>query len=256
MSVAEESHALVLLEAEDGVTTVTLNRPERHNSLVPELLEPLAAAFSDVGARKDAAVAVLKAAGPSFSTGGDLGALREHRADIENYADRLVGSLNRAIVSILECDLPVIAAVDGQVTGGALGLVLACDIVVVTERASFTPYYVDVGFSPDGGWTALLPEVIGRSRAAGVQLLNDTIDAQRALEWGLAYAMVPSRELEDTVARLCAGLTEKKAGSLRATKRLLRSGRCRERLNAERTAFVCQIQTPDALDGMEDFPRR
>ncbi len=247
---------LVLLSVADRVATVTLNRPERHNSLVPELLGRLIALFEQLNGRSDVHVVVLRAAGDSFSTGGDLGEFHTRRDMIAEYADELVDQLNQAITTIIECRHPVIVAVDGQVTGGSLGLVLGGDIVVVTERASFTPYYVDVGFSPDGGWTAILPEIIGRARAAAVQLLNDTITAQQSLDWGIAHKLTDANHLDQTLDDICARIIAKKSGSIRATKQLLRRARYRDCLDEERKVFVQKISGQEALDGIDDFVAR
>ncbi len=166
---------LVLSRIDGAVATVILNRPDRHNSLVPAMLRELGAAIAGCESRPGVSILVLRAAGRSFSTGGDLGGFREHADEIAQYAHELVGLLNDAIIRLYDCRLPVITVVNGQVTGGAMGLVFASDIVLVTERASFTPYYVEAGFSPDGGWTALLPDVVGPTRARTVQLLNQTM---------------------------------------------------------------------------------
>jgi 2-(1,2-epoxy-1,2-dihydrophenyl)acetyl-CoA isomerase len=187
---------MVSVYASDGVVTITLDRAERHNSLVPQLLEELRDAFRNCEASARGTV-ILRASGPSFSTGGDLRGFVDHVSNIREYSDRLVGLLNETVVAIFDCPLPVIAAVDGQVTGGSLGLVLAADIVLVTERATFRPYYTEVGLSPDGGWAVLLPDIIGRKRASAVQLLNQKITADQALDWGLATAYANSEDLDD-----------------------------------------------------------
>jgi 2-(1,2-epoxy-1,2-dihydrophenyl)acetyl-CoA isomerase len=256
LSVPANPENLVLLSVADRVATVTLNRPDRHNSLVPELLGRLIALFEQLNCRSDIRVVVLRAAGDSFSTGGDLGEFHARRDMIAGYADELVGQLNQAITTIIECRHPVIVAVDGPVTGGSLGLVLGGDIVVVTERASFTPYYVDVGFSPDGGWTAILPEIIGRSRAAAVQLLNDTITAKQSLEWGIAHRLTDAIHLDQTVDDICARIIAKKSGSIRATKELLRRVDWRCHLDNEHQAFLEKISSQEALDGIDDFVAR
>jgi 2-(1,2-epoxy-1,2-dihydrophenyl)acetyl-CoA isomerase len=165
LSKSPDSDSVVSLSVDNQVATVVINRPQRHNSLVPELLTQLTDSFYQIGARQDTKVVVLEAAGESFSTGGDLRAFWQHRDDLETFDDGLVANLNNAIASIVECGLPVVVAVNGQVTGGSLGLVLACDISVVTERASFTPYYADVGFSPDGGWIASKSSSADENRA-------------------------------------------------------------------------------------------
>lgn len=256
MNAPADPEDLVLLSVADHVATVTLNRPERHNSLVPELLRTLIALFQQLNGRSDIRVVVLRAAGDSFSTGGDLGEFSARRKTIAEYANEVVNQLNRAITAIIESQNPVIVAVDGQVTGGSLGLVLGGDIIVVTERASFTPYHVDVGFSPDGGWTAILPDIIGRGRAAAVQLLNDTITAQQSLDWGIAYKMTDSNCLDQTLDDICSRIIAKKSGAILATRKLLMRVNSSKQLDSERRSFVNKISSHEALDGIDDFIAR
>ena len=127
------------------------------------------------------------------------------------------------------------------------------DVVLVTDRASFTAYYVEAGFSPDGGWTAILPDVIGRTRASSVQLLNQTITAAQALDWGLATAHTDSVRVDQAVADLCGQLLGKKAGSMRCTRRLLRPPDLESRLEEERQRFVAQIATAEARAGIRTW---
>ena len=185
---------LILIEHTASIATLTLNRPERHNSLVPELLRELLGALGEVA---DAQALILRANGRSFSTGGDVRAFYDHRTEAETYAREVVGLLNQTIEALLKFPAPTIAAVNGVVTGGSIGLVLACDLVFVSPQASFTPYYNVVGFSPDGGWTALLPSVIGYARTAEALLTNATITAQQAVEWGIANRVVEADRLRD-----------------------------------------------------------
>lgn len=244
---------LVLTRVEGPVATVILNRPERHNSLVPAMLGELGDAIAGCESRPGLGVLVLRAEGRSFSTGGDLRGFREHADEIERYAHALVGLLNDTIIRLYDCRLPVITVINGQVTGGALGLVLASDIVLVTERASFTPYYVEAGFSPDGGWTALLPDVIGQTRASTVQLLNQTITPEQALDWGLATAYAKSAGHDEAVRELCEQIVGKKPGSMARTRRLMRPGDLESRLERERAQFVEQIATDEAKTGIREW---
>lgn len=243
---------MVAVGVDAGVVTITLNRAQRHNSLVPQLLEELRDAFRNCDASAVGPV-VLRAAGASFSTGGDLDGFLDHADEIYAYSDRLVGLLNDTVISIFDCPLPVIVAVDGQVTGGSLGLVLAADIVLVTGRASFRPYYVDVGFSPDGGWSVLLPELIGHKRALAIQLLNQRVSAEQALEWGLATAYADSADLDDALADLSAALQDKHAESVRQTRRLMRPRDLEARLEEEKQRFLQRITAPEALAGIRRF---
>lgn len=249
--VKNSNDSLIVSRFEASVATLTLNRPERHNSLVPALLEDFLAALDE--AEKDARVLVIRANGASFSTGGDLRGFLDHVDDIAAYADGLVGLLNDTIIRLYDSALPSIVVVDGQVTGGSLGIVLAADIVLVTERASFTPYYVEVGFAPDGGWATLLPEVIGAKRAGAVQLLNQKISAEQALDWGLATAYAGSNNIDGAVDELANDLLNKRPGSIRSTRSHLRPGRLEARLEQERREFVRQIATNDAIEGIKRF---
>ncbi len=245
---------LVLCETEGDLGILTLNRPERHNSLVPELLSEFLRALGRMHAPEVRAV-ILQANGRSFSTGGDVQAFYEHRTDAAVYASEVVGLLNEAILSLINLPVPVVAAVHGIVTGGSLGLVLASDIVLVAPEASFTPYYSTVGFSPDGGWTAMLPLLIGNKRAAEALMLDRPISAQEAVAWGMANRLVPAGELQAEARAVARAIARQAPESIRRAKQLIwRNADCiAERLDAERQQFVQQIVGPQAQQGMADF---
>jgi enoyl-CoA hydratase/carnithine racemase len=249
---------LVQIEWVGPVAVLTLNRPERHNSLIPELLEMLLDRIEKVKTEPDARAMVLQANGRSFSTGGDVAGFATHLDSIEGYAHRIVGLLNQAILALLNLPIPVVAAVQGIVTGGSMGLVMACDLVLVTPKTTFTPYYSVVGFSPDGGWTAMLPAIIGLKRTAAILLQNKSISAEEALNWGLAGQIVESGLVRQEALMAAQDIANKKAGSIRHTKRLLVDslGDVTSGLEEERVRFVRQISTPEAQEGMANFLRR
>jgi 2-(1,2-epoxy-1,2-dihydrophenyl)acetyl-CoA isomerase len=246
---------LVLRERVGPVGVLTLNRAARHNSLVPEFLEEMLEAFETAGTQPDVRAIVLQANGRSFSTGGDVRGFYEHRDDLETYAAEIVGLLNRVILAMIVLPVPIVAAVHGIVTGGSMGLVLGSDIVLVAPEASFTPYYSVVGFSPDGGWTALLPAVIGLKRAGEILMRNQTITAEQAVGWGLASRAVPADRIREEALSTAQDLAAMKAGSIGHTKATLGPA-CSDleaRLEAERTRFVQQILTEEARQGIEAF---
>lgn len=248
---------LVQLRFDGEFAHVVLNRPARHNALVPALLTDLRAALREAAAAAPAAL-LLSANGRSFSTGGDVRAFFEAgREGRRQYAEAVVGLLNQAILDLLALPCPSLAAVHGLVTGGALGLVLGCDLVLATPRASFAPWYVTVGFSPDGGWTALLPERIGRARALEIQLLNRTLSAEQALSYGLVQELVQPEELAQQAAAMAAAIAAKKRGSVARTLRLMRpdTQRVATALEAERQSFLEQIESDEAHRGMAEFLR-
>lgn len=246
---------LVLADLSGGVGTLTLNRPERHNSLVPELLREALTTLETGENHADLRALVLQANGRSFSTGGDVRAFYEHRGEIAAYAREIVGLLNEMILALLDLPIPVVAAVHGIVTGGSLGFLLASDVVLVSPEAGITPYYGKVGFSPDGGWTALLPQIIGGKRAGEVLLRNETISAEQAVEWGLASRVVPGERIRDEAYAVAEEIAQMHAGSVNHMKALLRHqySDAAVRLEAEHRHFVAQITTEEARRGMEEF---
>lgn len=244
----------VRVDREGPVATLTLARADRHNSLVPELLDELSARLDALATDPGVRAVVLAASGRSFSTGGDVARFHAERDDLAAYADRVVGALNRTVLDIVSLPQPVVAAVHGAVTGGSIGLVLAADVVLVGPEASFTPWYREVGFSPDGGWTAILPELVGHARAADALLTNRTITAEDAVAWGLAARLVPEPRLAAEAASVAARIATGVPGSIRHTKRLLRDPRrLREGLDRERRAFLEQVVTAEALEGMRRY---
>lgn len=251
----QSGNRLILLDFNASVAVVTLNRPERHNSLVPALLEELLAALKKIETRAEMGAVVLQANGRSFSTGGDLRGFYEHFDALDAYARRIVGLLNQVVLALIGLPVPVVAAVHGIVTGGSLGFVLGSDIVLVAPEASFTPYYSVVGFSPDGGWTAVLPGIIGPKRAAETLLQNLTITSDQAVAWGLANRVVPAQQIREQALTKAREIAAKKPGSVWHTKRLLHlsHGEIERRLEAERSHFVQQITTDEARQGIVTF---
>jgi len=246
--------ALVCGHDEGAIRVLTLNRPERHNALVPELLEAARAEVARAAGSTGVRVLLLEAAGPSFSTGGDVAGFARHTGSaLRDYARRTVGELNALVMDLLRLEAPVVVAVDGPVTGGSLGMVLAGDVVVASPRSWLAPYYGHIGFSPDGGWTALLPQVVGERRALAWQLLDERVDADTALAWGLVTHVAddPRGRARELATRM-AGL---RPGALARTKRLVRGdlASAQERLDRELESFLDHVTTEEAARGMGDF---
>lgn len=245
-----------LLDIADGVARLTLNRPERHNSLVPGLLDSLNTDLEHIAGDREIRAVVLQASGRSFSTGGDVAGFHAvPRGQRRAYAEGLVGSLNRAILALLHLPVPVIGRIHGAVTGGSLGLLLACDLAAITPQAFIQPYYAQVGFSPDGGWTAMLPARIGAQRAREIQLLNQRVPAQEALHLGLVTACVEADMLDATIEGWLEKLKTMQPASIASTKALLAAD-CAAGLEAELRNFLELIDGEEAEAGMTRFLNR
>lgn len=248
---------LVLLDMTDGVARVTFNRPQRHNSLIPALIAELNATLVEVRQREPD-VMVLGGIGRSFSTGGDVAAFHATpRGERRAYARSLVGGLNHAILTLIDLPCPVIARVHGPATGGSLGFLLAADLVAISSSAFIAPYYVEVGFAPDGGWTALLPERIGASRARAIQLLNRHVPADEAVSIGIATEAVAPEQIDSLIDGWIVALRSKQAGGVRATRELLlppeRRAAIAAGLERELERFLDEIESDAVEAGMAKF---
>lgn len=244
---------LVLLEETPTSANLILNRPERHNALVPKLLADLNRHLAHLVTRADLKFVTLTAKGTSFSTGGDVRAFWDED-DRATYAQDLVGALNEAILALIALPCPVLASIHGPITGGSVGLMLAADMVVITQNTFAQPYYSVVGFAPDGGWTALMPERIGLHRAGRILTLNERLKADDLMSLGLADAIT-----NDPDAQLAAWQQQIEPMvpcSLQATKHLLKQGKLdqyRTGLERERQAFVERITRSEVTEGMKRF---
>lgn len=247
---------LVTLRLDGNIALVSLNRPARHNALVPELLSRLLQVLEHEECQR-ASVVILRAEGPSFSTGGDLSGFQNHKATIGTYAQELVGQLNQVILAMYTHPAVIVCTVHGQVTGGSLGLLLAADHVIMQRGVTITPYYSVVGFTPDGGWTALLPDIIGRKQVMHWLKSNASNDADTCLALGLIQEVVEDDCDASALAwaRMAAG---DKNGSITCTPKIPNTNIevLRQRLETERENFVDQVQTQHALDGIDQFLRR
>lgn len=249
---------LTRLDIAGSVARLTLNRPERHNSLVPELIDALKQDLARIAAMPELRALVLQAEGRSFSTGGDVGGFFAiPRGQRGVYADALVGGLNDCILALLDLPVPVLGRIQGPVTGGSLGFLLACDLVAITPQVFIQPYYTEVGFSPDGGWTALLPTRIGEAAAREIQLRNRRIAATEIVQLGLVTALVEPEALDATIDGWLAETVAKQPGAMRRTRANLlpptRRAAIAAALELEKQSFLEQIDSEEAHHGMARF---
>lgn len=250
---------LVRVERAESVARVVLCRPAMHNALVPELLDDLLAALAQLRDDPKCRAVLLAAEGPAFSIGGDMRRFQRERAgaSLHAYSSTLVGRLNEAILALIDLPQPVVAAVHGVVTGGAIGLVLAADLVYLAPEVVFKAHYATAGFGPDGGWTALLGRIAGVHRAAAALLLNRSVRAEQAVAWGLANEVIAAERLRETAGAAARRIAAYPAGTMRTAKRLLWGDRARlaTDLEAERGHFLELIAQPAAREGVDAFLR-
>jgi 2-(1,2-epoxy-1,2-dihydrophenyl)acetyl-CoA isomerase len=245
----------------DGqVSYLTLNRPEALNALTPggrdRLIELLARASAD----PDVRAVVLTGAGRGFCSGADLrGASGGGERIPGDVARTLRLGAQRLVAAVLDCEKPVIAAVNGTAAGLGAHLALACDLVLAAESAKFIEVFVRRGLVPDGGGAYLLPRLIGPQRAKELMFFGDALSATDAERFGLVNRVVPDGELDKTArewaTRLAAGPTR----ALALTKQLVNASLDSDRATAfaaEAAAQEINMTTGDAQEGVASFVER
>jgi 2-(1,2-epoxy-1,2-dihydrophenyl)acetyl-CoA isomerase len=222
---ADVADKLVLLDVEDGVARITLNRPDASNGMNVEFLRALCDAIMDCHGRPDVRVVLLSGAGKNFCAGGDIHTFASKGENMPDYLRMATAWLQNAVTGLLRLEAPVITAVHGFAAGGGgFGLVCASDLVIAADNAKFLAGATRVGMAPDAGVSVTLPRLVGLRRATEILLTNPVISAQQAKELGIVNRLAPEAELAATAlawAREMAGGAPK---ALAATKRLLWSG--------------------------------
>lgn len=211
----------ILVHIDGGLARVTFNRPASLNAMDFEMggrWRDVAHALTSDDSVK---AIVLDAAGPAFCAGGDvvmMGSSGAAGSDVTGMAE----IIHDGIRTFVESDTPIVAAVQGAVAGGGLGLMLTADYIVASESAKFVSKYANIGLTPDLGVSTLLPAAIGQRRALQLLLQDRAIDAATALDWGLVAEVVgdPASRAEE-IARFWL---DNATGAFGQAKRLVRTG--------------------------------
>ena len=247
----------VLLDIEDGVAKVTLNRPERLNTLAIPTVDRLVERLTEVAEREDVRVAVLAGKGRRFCAGADQAEMIERDSQawepiVRRYLDPV-----RTIVSM---DKPVIAALHGDAVGGGLGLALACDFRVAAEGirlgAPFTPIGL-AGCDMSAGW--FLPRLVGLGTATDLMFTGRLVEAREALEIGLVQRVVPKEDFEAEVSSLAHQLAAGAPIAHRWTKRAIHRSLGVDmdaEFEFEIFAQVQCIQSEDHREGVRAFKEK
>ncbi|MDD5468565.1 MAG: enoyl-CoA hydratase-related protein [Anaerolineales bacterium] len=188
----------VICEQKERVLSITLDRP-KVNALDAAMLASLQEALQ--GAARDPQVrcVLLSARGAAFSAGQDIGEAEPGKQGA--YRAHLLTTYNPLIAQIRRLEKPVMAAIQGPVSGAALGIVLACDLRIAAEEARFIVAFLGIGLGLDSAVSLLLPATIGLGRAMECALCNAPVSASQALEWGLVNRVVPGAELHKEAER-------------------------------------------------------
>ncbi|WP_353635302.1 enoyl-CoA hydratase-related protein [Halobacterium sp. NMX12-1] len=240
-------------EFDDGVVTVTVDRPESLNALNVETLHALHDAV-DEAERRGARVLVLTGAGDdAFVAGADI----SHMAEMATQEAHEYAELGHDLADAIESfPAPVIAAINGYAFGGGMELALACDLRVASETAVMGQTEIDLGIVPGWGATQRLPQLVGDETARRLIYFGDRLDATDAYEEGLVGEVVAHDELDDHVADLAADLASKSQTALGAAKDAINQSHetpLDAGLEYERRTWASLFGSHDQREGMQAF---
>jgi 2-(1,2-epoxy-1,2-dihydrophenyl)acetyl-CoA isomerase len=243
---------------EDGVLTLTMNRPERRNALTPDMLQGLYEALAHAAGDSAVGAVVLTGAAPAFCAGGDVKAMAERRERAETYDARVQSLRQRMEVARLlhEMAKPTIASIRGACAGAGLSLALACDLRIASTTAKLTTAFAKVALSGDFGGTYFLTKLVGPSRARELYLTSPILGAAEAAAIGMVNRVVADDALETETRALAVSLAEGPRvtlGYIKQNMNLAQDGRLAEVLNAEALRHVRCTETEDHREAAAAF---
>lgn len=268
MSYEEDLSEKVQFEIVDQVAWITINNPDKGNAMSPGMRDRMTGLFESLNGQFDARAVVLTATGQKlFCPGADISVGREYAQRPDDAPALAVGEPRRMMLrgqhplmsSILDCELPVIAAVNGTAAGMGVHLALMCDLVMMADHAKFIEVFARRGLVPDAMGTWILPRLIGPMKTKELMFFADDIPADYALELGLCNKVVASEELIPSVMEWAVRLATGPTKAHMFTKWLVnRSLDVDRRTITEEESWAVELNngTLDAQEGVNSFRER
>lgn len=242
------------LSINEGIATVTLNRPQALNAFTSDQLDLLVSVIRDVAANPSVRVAILTGAGErAFAAGADI----KEMVALDLEAGHAFGRRGHTAANALEAmPQPVIAAVNGFAFGGGCELALACDIRLASDNARFAQPEVGLGIPPGWGGSQRLPRLVGPGIASELILTGRHVFAEEALRIGLVNAVLPPEQLLPAAQDMARSIAKNSPRAVRTAKALMKlafQGAPGAGLDAEARAFGAAFETADQREGMTAF---
>lgn len=246
------AYETIIVETEDHVATITLNRPDALNALNDQLLSELADALKAAQANEKVRCIIITGSEKAFAAGADIKMMSE-----QSFADVFGGDLFTAETEeILRVRKPIIAAVSGYALGGGCELAMMCDFIICSESAKFGQPEVNLGVVAGIGGTQRLTRFVGKSKAMDMNLTGRFMDAAEAERSGLVSRVVPVKELMNETRAAAQKIAEKSMMSVMVIKEAVNRAyetTLREGILFERRVFHSLFATEDQKEGMQAF---
>ncbi|WP_163851730.1 enoyl-CoA hydratase/isomerase family protein [Pseudooceanicola aestuarii] len=244
------------IERDGAVARLVLNRPDKGNALDQPLADALAEAALSVATDRAVRAVVLTGAGRLFCAGGDVDTFAEAGDHVSAFLTRLAGVVHVALGHFATMDKPLITLVNGPAAGAGLSLAISGDVVLAAPDAHFTPAYLGIGLTPDGGMTWLLPRLVGMRRAQEMILTNTRVGAEEAARIGLISRVVDDGTLEEEGARIADRMARGAVGAMGQARRLLHASHATgfaQQMEAETRAIAAAGAGAEGREGVSAY---
>lgn len=247
----------ILLDINQGVALLTLNRPDRLNSFNAQMHDEMATAIRQIKKDNSVRALVITGAGRGFCAGQDLSDRNvAPGSEVPDLGESIEQRYNPLLRSLRELPMPVICAVNGVAAGAGANIALACDIVLAGQSASFIQAFCKIGLIPDSGGTWSLPHLVGMARAKGLALLGDKLSAEQAEQWGLIWRCVADEQLLPAAMAMAEHLATQPTRGLALIKQALHASTTQSfdaQLDLERDLQRLAGRTEDYREGVSAF---
>jgi len=249
----------VTIERDEGIVFLTMDALPKPSTVDVVLCEALLSALTEIAQTPSDRVVVVRGAGNVFSAGGNLQYIEQTLSDPDALLAPLIEQFHRTVLALVRLPQPVIASVHGAAAGAGFSLAMACDLVVAARSARFVIGYPKIGAPCDGGLSFQLTSRLGRQRALNAFLLTETLDAEKAMEWGIVDVLAEDAALAAQTRATALQLAAHPVQAVSEVKTLLRQaadGEFQAHLQREKAAFLRCAATADFRKRIADFNAR
>lgn len=246
------AYKTIIVETEDHIATIRLNRPDALNALNAELLSELADAVRDAGANDKVRCIILTGSDKAFAAGADISEMAD-----KSFVDVFMSDMFAAEIEVIQsCRKPIIAAVAGYALGGGCELAMLCDFIIAADTAKFGQPEINLGVVAGIGGTQRLTRAVGKAKSMEMHLTGRFMDAEEAERAGLVSRVVPAKKLMEEALAAAGKIAEKSVLTVMAVKEAVNQAEemnLRDGLLFERRLFHSLFATEDQKEGMTAF---
>lgn len=244
----------ILTQVEDGVMTLTFNRPDKKNAITDAMYKALADGLDRAESDPAIRCVLFTSSSEAFTAGNDLMDFAAQNASGETSRESGERNVTRFLKGLARAEKPLVAAVRGLGVGVGTTMLLHCDLVFVAPEARLTTPFVGLALVPEAASSWLLPQRIGHARAYAMFALGEALGGEEAERIGVAYRCLPAGEVEAAAKAAAVALTKRPIGALKVTKRLMRdAAKIADLMDLEGRYFGERLQTAEAAEAFAAF---